>query len=127
MIMNENLQNTIASILQAIADFFGLTIDAVTTNAMPLLADYGWFHTLTHSLPICAGLIFGLGTVVALFAGIFLSMDYEFSIPKYIIGWSIGLFVLFLFVASFFIIPCFICPEMVGAQAIIDQLMASKC
>lgn len=125
--MNENLQNTIASILQAIADFFGLTIDAVTTNAMPLLADYGWYYTLTHPLPTCAGLIFGLGAVIAIIIGIFLSMDYEFSIPKYTIGWAIGLFVLFLFVASFFIIPCFICPEMVGAQAIIDQFMTSNC
>lgn len=125
--MNDNLQNTIVSILQAIADFFGMSIDAVTTNAMPLLADYGWYYTLTHSLPACAGLIFGLGAVAAFFIGLFLSMDYNLSIPKYIIGWAIGLFVLFLFVASFYIIPCFVCPEMVGAQAIIEQFMTSKC
>jgi hypothetical protein len=125
--MNDNLQNTIASILQAIADFFGLTVDAVTTNAMPLLADYGWYHTLAHSLPSCAGIIFGLGMAIAAIIGVFLSMDYDFSIPKYFISWAIGLFILFLFVASFFIIPCFICPEMVGAQAIIDQVMTSHC
>ena len=126
--MNENLQNTIASILQAIADFFGLTIDAVATNAMPLLADYGWYYTLTHPLPVCACLVFGIGIVIAFFVAMFMDLSgYDFSIPKYCIGWGIGLFICFLIFVSFFIIPCFICPEMVGAQAIIDQFMTPKC
>lgn len=44
--MNLSLEQTLASILQSLADFFGVTTQTIMENAPMWLAKYGWYVTI---------------------------------------------------------------------------------
>lgn len=46
--MSLTLEQTLASILQSLANFFGVTTQTIMENAPMWLAKYGWYVTVKH-------------------------------------------------------------------------------
>lgn len=67
--MNLSLEQTLASILQSLADFFGVTTQTIMENAPMWLAKYGWYVTIKD-----------LGSTI--FMGGFISIALIGGLPK---------------------------------------------
>lgn len=46
--MSLNLEQTLATVIQQLANFFGTTVEAITENAPTWLSKYGWYYTLSN-------------------------------------------------------------------------------
>lgn len=119
--MSETLQAALAEIINQLASFFGTTTDAILTKLPEFLTRYAWYHTLTW-MP---GTIFaGLG------AGLFLAFivaainNFNLKHPGILTAICCTLGVIIAIIIA--IIPCFICPEIVGGHAIIELIKGAK-
>lgn len=106
--MDNVLQTALAETVNALADFFGTTTEAIMTHAPEFLAKYGWYYTL-NDLPFNIVIGFLIGCAVC-----FVSFLFTDECKHY--------FVIFvsciLITVGLKIITCMVAPEIVGAHAI---------
>lgn len=119
--MSETLQAALAEIINQLASFFGTTTDAILTKLPEFLTRYAWYHTLTW-MPgtIFAGLAAGLGFVLVV--ALINNFDLEHPGIWVTISCTLGVII----AITIAIIPCFVCPEIVGGHAIIDLIKGAK-
>lgn len=122
--MNLSLEQTLASILQSLAEFFGVTTQTIMENAPMWLAKYGLYVTvkdLTSTLFI--GVFAGLLLIGIVWFVLYIMMEADYS------RWHLLLFIL-LFVlvvgvmVSVPLITCAIAPEYVGIEALLSLLQS---
>lgn len=111
--MDNVLQTALAETVNALADFFGTTTEAIMTHAPEFLAKYGWYYTL-NNLPfnIFVGILIGIAICLTLFVSIDDSKYINlivFTILTSCVAISVGLK----------IITCMVAPEIVGTHAIL--------
>lgn len=78
--MNLSLEQTLASILQSLADFFGVTTQTIMENAPMWLAKYGWYVTIKDlGLTIFIGGFIGIALVGGLFFIFYIMLDADYK------------------------------------------------
>ena len=120
--MSLTLEQTLASILQSLANFFGVTTQTIMENAPMWLAKYGWYVTVKGlGLTIMGGLFLGVIVVVVIWA---VALSCELNITsRGLIALSIFLMILIVFGAvTIDVIPCMIAPEYVGVEELFSLL-----
>lgn len=117
--MSYELDQTLSSVIQSLANFFGTTTEIVMENAPAWLAKYGWYITIKN-LPFsifAGGAVF---VVIAFFLGL-LVFDADFSCKTYK-KFAIILGVVIILIGILIpIILCIISPEIVGLEALIAK------
>lgn len=118
--MDTLLQTTLASVIQQLADFFGMTTEVIMQNAPAWLAKYGWF-TLMQNLPLI--IVLWAMAVAGLFAIIiWAGYDYNWKV-KYTVSLCIlSFFASALIIFGAWFMQCAIAPEMYGLKAILNLL-----
>ena len=120
--LSPTLEQTFNIILSSLANFFGTSTETILANAPEWLAKYGWYVTLYSNL---SGWL-----AVGAFIGVLLASAYltiwvfsEHKVGKWSVVISLGLFILgAVFVAAIPIVTCYIAPEIVGLEAIIQLI-----
>lgn len=120
--MSLSLEQTFSSILQSLANFFGVTTETIMENAPMWLAKYGWYVTIKD---IGSDIFFGVFlSIVAIFIlGLMMYGMAEFDYKS----WHILLFIIigiltFCITVGVPIITCFIAPEYVGIEALLELI-----
>lgn len=117
--LTPTLEQTLAQVIQQLANFFGTTTTAITDGLPGFLTTYAWYHTFNNLwyIPViifCSLLL--TATIWMVFGG---DEDDFFKFMK------IGLLVSIAISASILIkniILCFICPEIVGGMALLEKI-----
>lgn len=118
--MDSMLQITLASVIQQLADFFGMTTEVVMQNAPMWLAKYGWF-TMMQNLPL-AVIIWVV--LVGLLFFIIIGVGYECDWKKnnVVILCVLGFLLFSLIVFGAWFAQCAIAPELYGLNAILKLI-----
>lgn len=116
--MSLTLEQTLASILQSLANFFGVTTQTIMENAPMWLAKYGWYVTVKD---------LGFNIFVGVFIGAIISSIIWFMIEVDFKKWHLHIltFVPILSVIITVCVPiitCIIAPEYVGIEALFSLL-----
>lgn len=118
--MDTLLQTTLATIIQQLAEFFGMTTDIIMENAPMWLAKYGWF-TLMQNLPLVIFAWIGL-TLLSIFAEAITASEFDwktgtlrFAVILTIIIWTIIVF-------GTWFMQCAVAPELYGLNALLDAI-----
>lgn len=115
--MSLTLEQTLASILQSLANFFGVTTQTIMENAPMWLAKYGWYVTVKDlGFNIFVGVFIG-----AIISSIIWLIEVDFK------KWHLHIltFVPILSVIITVCVPiitCIIAPEYVGIEALFSLL-----
>lgn len=122
--MNLSLEQTLASILQSLADFFGVTTQTIMENAPMWLAKYGWYVTIKDlGLTIFIGGFIGIALVGGLFFIFYIMLDADYK--KWHSAMFITIAILAIIITIFIpIITCIIAPEYVGIEALLRLLQS---
>lgn len=120
--MSLTLEQTLASILQSLADFFGVTTQTIMENAPMWLAKYGWYVTVKDlGFNIFVGVF--IGAIISSIIWFILYLMIEVDFKK----WHLHIltFVPILSVIITVCVPiitCIIAPEYVGIEALFSLL-----
>lgn len=113
------LSTTLASILQQLADFFGMTTEAIMQNAPYWLARYGWFSAVQNLPTILIVPFVAIGMTALLSLPIWL----EYDLNKFKFRYIVIAYFLCVFIASIAnFIPCAITPEIYGLNELLKLL-----
>lgn len=120
--MDITLQNTLATIIQQLADFFGVAADTITENAPMWLAQFGWF-ALMEGLGVVL-LLGALFIIIAVFITVYVSeeiiiVDKHSTTVKACI---VAAIVILLVVIGIWLAPCLASPELYGLKALINLI-----
>lgn len=120
--MSLTLEQTLASILQSLANFFGVTTQTIMENAPMWLAKYGWYVTVKDlGFNIFSGAFIGIIIVGIIWFILYVMIEADFE------KWHLYIFI-FVPVLSVVItvcvpiITCIIAPEYVGVEALFSLL-----
>lgn len=120
--MSLNLEQTITTVIQQLANFFGTTAEVISENAPIWLSKYGWYYTLSHlGGDIFVGVLLGLmlNTVIGFIIFGFLGL----KITKGTITILTLIFLItFIVVVAIPLITCAVAPEYVGLNALLNLL-----
>ena len=125
-----NLEQVLAQVIQSLASFFGQTTETIAQHAPEWLAKYGWYSALSHlGCNILLGAAMGIVIAIVMF-GIIASTeiwDTWEEVPKALkrLLWIVPVFVIIGF-AIIPIIPCFVAPEIVGLEAVVELIKGLK-
>lgn len=120
--MSLTLEQTLASILQSLANFFGVTTQTIMENAPMWLAKYGWYVTVKDlGFNIFVGVF--IGAIISSIIWFILCLIIEVDFKK----WHLHIltFVPILSVIITVCVPiitCIIAPECVGIEALFSLL-----
>lgn len=120
--MSLTLEQTLASILQSLANFFGVTTQTIMENAPMWLAKYGWYVTVKDlGFNIFVGVF--IGAIISSIIWFILYLMIEVDFKK----WHLHIltFVSILSVIITVCVPiitCIIAPEYVGIEALFSLL-----
>lgn len=118
--MDNILQTTLATVIQQLADFFGMTTEVIMQNAPMWLAKYGWY-TLLQNAPFAIFLwVVAVGGLFALILWAGSEWDWK---KKNIVLLCVLAFVLsaaLIFGAWF--LQCAIAPEIYGLNALLQLI-----
>lgn len=116
--MDNVLQTALAETVNALADFFGTTTEAIMTHAPEFLAKYGWYYTLNDlSADIFIGFLLGIAFLF------FVIMFFDSDCSKYYNLIVFGIFTLCVIIPiGIKIITCMVVPEIVGLHAIMGLI-----
>lgn len=120
--MSLTLEQTLASILQSLANFFGVTTQTIMENAPMWLAKYGWYVTVKDlGFNIFVGVF--IGAIISSIIWFILYLIIEVDFKK----WHLHIltFVPILSVIITVCVPiiiCIIAPEYVGIEALFSLL-----
>lgn len=117
--MDVILQTTLANIFQQLADFFGMTTEAIMQNAPYWLAKYGWYSMISDIPDYVFGGIFLTIAVILIIMLIWVGMTLEQFPVKIAIIISV---IILIFSIAMPIIQCAIAPEIYGLNALINLL-----
>lgn len=117
--MNLTLEQTLASILQSLANFFGVTTQTVMENAPMWLAKYGWYVTVKDIGPnMFLGFLIGVGIAAALWFIIYVMAEADYK-PGYTVLFIVVGILTICVVVIIPIISCAIAPEYAGIEALL--------
>lgn len=129
--MDVTLQTTLSNILQSLADFFGMTTQAIMENAPYWLARYGWYLQLDNITTGAIVTSICFGVVLTIYGGAYFIFwidsdcdtekmsKFSRSLIKYVI---FGYLIIICIICIVNLIPCFIAPEMVGIKGLISLI-----
>ena len=112
------LEQTLSSILQSLADFFGVTTQTILENAPMWLAKYGWYITIKDiGINAFLGVFVSWIFILALYLAMYGMAELEYK------KWHMSLFIIivilvFCITVGIPIITCSIAPEYVGIEAL---------
>ena len=121
-VLTPTLEQTLAQVIQQLANFFGTTTTAIIDNMPDFLTMYAWYYTFNNLWYIpCVVLL-------SVFASVFLFLfwedciDFEVKVSDFMkTGVKVGLLICaFIFIKD--IALCFICPEIVGGMALLEKI-----
>jgi len=121
-----NLEQVLAQVIQSLASFFGQTTETIAQHAPEWLAKYGWYSALSDlGGNVSLGAIIGFAAAAIMF-GIIVCIgvwDSWEEVPKGLkrLLWIVPVFVIICF-AVIPLIPCFVAPEIVGLEAVIELI-----
>ena len=120
--MSLSLEQTLATILQSLADFFGVTTQTIIENAPIWLAKYGWYITIRDlGVNIFLGCLLG-AVLVAILCLIFY-IGFEADCVKWHILLFIVIFAFTVIITTITpIVTCAIAPEYVGIEALFNLI-----
>ena len=123
--MSLNLEQTIATVIQQLANFFGTTAEVISENVPTWLSKYGWYYTLSH-----------LGGDI--FVGVLLSLMLSAVIGFIIFGFlglkitkgtitilTLIFLITFIVAVAISLITCAVAPEYVGLNALLNLLKSN--
>lgn len=120
--MSLTLEQTLASILQSLANFFGVTTQTIMENAPMWLAKYGWYVTVKDlGFNIFGGAFIGIIIVGIIWFILYAMIEIDFK------KWHLRIFIPVLILSVIItvcvpIITCIIAPEYVGVEALFSLL-----
>lgn len=120
--MSLTLEQTLASILQSLANFFGVTTQTIMENAPMWLAKYGWYVTVKDlGFNIFGGAFIGIIIVGIIWFILYVMIEIDFK------KWHLRFFIPVLILSVIIticvpIITCIIAPEYVGVEALFSLL-----
>lgn len=120
--MSLTLEQTLASILQSLANFFGVTTQTIMENAPMWLAKYGWYVTVKDlGFNIFSGAFIGIIIVGIIWFILYVMIEIDFE------KWHLRIFIPVLILSVIItvcvpIITCIIAPEYVGVEALFSLL-----
>lgn len=118
--MSLSLEQTLSSILQSLADFFGVTTQTVMENAPMWLAKYGWYTTVKDiGANIFLGILIGGAIVAMLWLIIYVMAEADYK-PGYTALFVIVGILTICIVVAIPIISCAIAPEYAGIEALLE-------
>ena len=118
--MNLSLEQTLASILQSLADFFGVTTQTIMENAPMWLAKYGWYVTIKD---LGSTIFMSIALIGGLFFIFYIMLDADYK--KWHSAMFVTIAILAIIITIFIpIITCIIAPEYVGIEALLRLLQS---
>lgn len=115
--MNFELQNTLSTVIQQLANFFGMTTDIIMQNAPEWLAKYGWY-TLMENLPLVILLwVFVVGglCVLIIYTGYYCNWKTKSTVILCTLAFAVFTVVIF----GTWYAQCAIAPELYGLNALL--------
>lgn len=123
--MSLNLEQTIATVIQQLANFFGTTAEAITENAPTWLSKYGWYYTLNNlGGDIVVGILLGLIFNAVIGFIIFVFLDIKIT-KKTITILTVVFLITFITTVAIPLITCAVAPEYVGLNALLNLLKSN--
>lgn len=118
--MELTLEQTLSTILQQLAEFFGTTTEVVLANAPEWLAKYGWYHTLSDF-----GWYIFIGAFISVLVIAGIGAYNECSIDE--VKMTFKRFISIIIVCQIIsitinILPCIVAPEFVGLDALLLKM-----
>lgn len=114
------LEQTLSSILQSLANFFGVTTQTIMENAPMWLAKYGWYTTAKDiGINILLASLFGGAIIAMLWLLIYLLLEVDYKPGHTALFVIVGILV-FCIIVVVPIISCAIAPEYAGIEALLE-------
>lgn len=121
--MSFELQNTLSTVIQQLASFFGMTTETIMENAPMWLAKYGWY-TLMQNLPMV--IFLWVAVIGCIFAIIIWAGYYgDWKTKSIVILCVLTVLVFSPLIFGAWYAQCAISPEMYGLNALLT-LIKSK-
>lgn len=118
--MSLTLEQTLASILQSLANFFGVTTQTIMENAPMWLAKYGWYVAVKDlGFNIFVGVF--IGAIISSIIWFILYSMIEVDFKKWHLHITLPILSVIITVCVP-IITCIIAPEYVGIEALFSLL-----
>ena len=118
--MELTLEQTLSTILQQLAEFFGTTTEVILANAPEWLAKYGWYHTLSDF-----GWCFFVGAIISIVVMMGIGAYNECSMDEIKITFKrfISIIIICQIISiTIHILPCIVAPEFVGLDALLLKM-----
>lgn len=123
--MSLNLEQTITTVIQQLANFFGTTAEVISENAPTWLSKYGWYYTLSNlGGNIVVGILLGL--IFSAVTGFIIFGFLDLKITKGTITILTLIFLItFIVAVAISLIACAVVPEYVRLNALLNLLKSN--
>lgn len=122
--MNVEFQNTLALILQQLADFFGMSVETITANAPEWLAKYGRYCVYGDIIGnLSLGFLLALVAFSAVLMVVHLLFEIDYPTPRIYVASTI--IILIFYISGAVVIPLIRCetaPEIYGLMNLIELI-----